>query len=169
VRADAALPDGVIVQRFAQPSTRVVVAPVRYDPTFTSVTVPLGVRLEARMPGRVPQHLQLTTGALAGGTPLDVTLPEFRGVTEVQQHGRALRRVHTADELDACVDCWGDDGAGGVRVRALPAKDTHTIRLDFDRAAVAGAMRMLAPLQREPAGRASSVLKYGSRAFSARM
>ncbi len=169
VRSDARLPEGVTVQRVGEPETQARVSPVRYDSTFTTLTVPLGVRIEARTPGLAPEHLSLSTGSVELTSILDITVPAFRADAQVAQRGRALEFVD-ATALESCVDCYGGDGATGLlrlRLRADPL--SHSISITIDRAGAAASAHSAPPTQRAPDERASSVLKYGSRALSARM
>ncbi len=195
VRTDVEMPSGIAVQRTGLPNTQVRIAPVRYDRTFTTVTVPQGMALDVRTPGLTPQLLRLSATLVNADVPLDVTVARPSGVFEVAQAGRALARV-TRDEIDRCVSCWSSDNAtGDLRLRLLADSTTSAINVSIGRGASIASARsvgsslssaglagpranaLLAPFghepraagYREPAGRASSVLKYGSRAFNAKM
>ncbi len=121
VRSDQALPQGLDVRRALRAESRVAVSPVRYDSTFTSLTVPLDVLLEARTPGRVPLRLELMATAMPNGSVLDVTFPDMSRAQRVSIGGSFLPQA-TPDSLDHCTSCWGIDAAsGGVRVRVRSA------------------------------------------------
>jgi len=169
VRSDARLPEGVTVQRVAESGSQVRVSPVLYDSTFATLTVPLGVRLEARTPRLTPRHLSLATGNIDAASILDITVPSFRADAQVAQRGRVLEAVEAA-ALEWCVDCYGSDGESGqlrLRLRADPL--SHSIAITINRPGATTAIRTAPPAQRGPDERASSVLKYGSRALSAKM
>lgn len=174
VRSAGALMGGVRVQRFATTESDVQVAAVRYDPTFTTLTVPLGVRLVLETPGSSPQQLSLTSSA-SDSTVLDITLPGWNGDVRIDQHGRTLLRAY-GDALDDCESCWGEDPqSGALRLRVRAVTTLGAISLSIDRAPLTGrtligaSTQSRVPVQREPSGRANSVLKYGSRAFNAKM
>lgn len=174
LRSDARLPEGVVVQRIGEWATQVRVSPVRYDSTFTTLTVPLNARIEVRTPGLTPKHLSLSTSSVEAAAILDITVPAFRADAQISQRGRTLELVDS-DALESCVDCYGSDAATGMlRLRLRAENASHAIAVTIDRAGAAASVRAAAmpatpSVQRPPDERASSVLKYGSRALSARM
>ncbi len=168
VRTEVAMPVGVTLQRVNDVSSQVRVAPVRYDSAWTTLTVPLGVRLELQTPGFVPSRLSFTTSSADLVIPLDLTLPQLHADVRVEQEDRTLRKVDVL-LLDGCVDCWGEAKDGGLRLRVRGSAKTHAISLRISPALAMVGARAAPFVQREPAGLASSVLKYGSRAFKAVM
>ena len=169
VRTDVHLADGVAVQRVGEAETQVRVSPVRYDSTFTTLTVPLGVRIEARTPGLAPRHLSLSTSTIDSAAVLDITVPAFQADAQIAQRGRALEFVE-GNALESCVDCYGSDTVTGfLRMRLRADQTSHSIAISIGRTGAAASARTAPSTQRAPEERASSVLKYGSRALSARM
>ncbi len=129
VRADAPLPMGITVQRVGRPESLTRIAPVRYDPTFATVTVPQGARLDVTTPGLVPHQLTLAATLSDVGTVLDVTLPQWRGPLIVEQRGRAVEQRKLSD-LHDCVSCWGFDPlTGALRLRLLPESGHASIHV----------------------------------------
>lgn len=169
LRTDVHLIEGVAVQRVGEAATQVRVSPVRYDSSFTTLTVPLGVRIEARTPRLSPQHLSLSTSKIDGASVLDISVPAFRADAHISQRGRVLEFVQSA-ALESCVDCYGSDGETGfLRLRLRADAASHTIVVNISPVGSAASSRTTPSTQRAPEERASSVLKYGSRALSARM
>ncbi len=169
VRANAPLGDGVVVERVGDPSTRVSVSPVRYDPNFATLTVPLDVRLDVQLPGFAATGLSLSTSALESDAVLDVRVQSFSVDAEITQRGRVVRRVD-GSALERCSDCYGlDEASGALRLRVRADTVSHTVSVSIVPPFAAALVHAAESAQRAPAARASSVLKYGSRALSARM
>ena len=169
VRTDVHLIEGVAVQRVGDAATEVRVSPVRYDSSFTTLTVPLGVRIEARTPRLAPRHLSLSTSKIDAASILDISVPAFRADAHISQRGRVLEFVAGA-ALESCVDCYGSDAETGfLRLRLRADAASHAIVVNISRVGSAASIHAVPSTQRAPEERASSVLKYGSSALSARM
>jgi len=139
VRADRRIPDAIVVQRYGDVSTTVRVAPVRYDSSFATLTVPLDAALELRSPGDPPSTLIFTSSAMTASAMLDLSLPELRDVIEVMlardRSGRTIRRVPWSESA-GCVDCWSvRDGGVGARLRVRSEADAQELTVTVRRAA----------------------------------